>query len=186
MAGIGEKPKTRSGPHFCAVCRHAAATISSTSSHVVRRKPPLPRASWTAGALLRVVLRSTPRPRSGRARAGLAPEVREHAADVRVLDPDRAVDVPGGRDAALAAARLVRRQARLEQRVVERLHLPRDDPVLDVDHPGAAARAVDAVGRADRVVVLPAVPIELLPLAGLRLDEVLDPAHYGLTSVSSG
>ena len=87
---------------------------------------------------------------------------------------------------ALAAARLVRRQLRLEQRVVGRLHLPGDDALLDVDHPGAAAGAVDAVRRAHGAVVLPAVPVEVLPLAGLRLDEVLDPAHYGLTSVSSG
>ena len=81
--------------------------------------------------------------------ARLAPEVGEHAPDVRVLDPDRAVDVPGGRDAPLAAARLVGRQLRLEQRVVGRLHLPGDDAVLDVDHPGAAAGAVDAVRRAN-------------------------------------
>ena len=46
IAGMGEKPKTRSGPYFFAVYKFAAATISSTSSQFVRRNPPLPRAFW--------------------------------------------------------------------------------------------------------------------------------------------
>ena len=44
MAGIGEKPATRSGPYFLMVCTCAAATISAASSQVARTSPPLPRA----------------------------------------------------------------------------------------------------------------------------------------------
>src|SRR5438874_8511544 len=44
IAGIGEKPITRSGPHLRAVYRAAAEINSDTSSHLARRKPPLPRA----------------------------------------------------------------------------------------------------------------------------------------------
>ena len=45
MAGIGEKPATRSGPYFLIVWTCAAATISLASSHVARTSPPLPRAA---------------------------------------------------------------------------------------------------------------------------------------------
>jgi hypothetical protein len=44
MAGIGEKPTTRSGPYALTVCTCAAAMSSVTSSQVDRRNPPLPRA----------------------------------------------------------------------------------------------------------------------------------------------
>src|SRR5262249_60992255 len=43
--------------------------------------------------------------------------------------------------------------------------LPRDQPVLHIDVPRARAGAVDAVGRADDLVVLPAVAVERFPLA---------------------
>ncbi|CAB4597443.1 unannotated protein [freshwater metagenome] len=44
IAGIGEKPKTRSGPYFLIVCTCAAAIISEISPHCARTNPPLPRA----------------------------------------------------------------------------------------------------------------------------------------------
>ena len=44
IAGMGEKPATRSGPYFLIVWTWAAATISLASSHVARTRPPLPRA----------------------------------------------------------------------------------------------------------------------------------------------
>ena len=44
MAGMGEKPATRSGPYFLIVWTCAAATISAASSQVARTRPPLPRA----------------------------------------------------------------------------------------------------------------------------------------------
>jgi hypothetical protein len=46
MAGIGEKPITRSGPCFLIVYTLAAATISLTSSQLERTKPPSPRTLW--------------------------------------------------------------------------------------------------------------------------------------------
>ena len=45
MAGMGENPATRSGPHFLMVWTWAAATISEASSQVARTSPPLPRAA---------------------------------------------------------------------------------------------------------------------------------------------
>src|SRR5215212_12087689 len=109
-----------------------------------------------------------------------APQVEQRASCIWVFHPDRAVDVPRGGDAALAAARLIGRQTRLEQRVVGLLHLPGDDPVLYVDRPRAAAGAINAMGAAYDVVVLPAVAVELLPLALLRIDDVEYPAHERL------
>ena len=114
---------------------------------------------------------------AGMAPLGRAPQVDQHAAHVGVLHPQRAVDVPGVGDAALAAARLVGGQLGIEARVVERLQLPGDDALLDVDVPAAAAGAVDAVGRAHDLVVGPAVAVEVLPRALLRGEDVLDPAH---------
>ncbi len=46
MAGIGEKPATRSGPYSLMVWTCAAAIISVASAHVTRTSPPLPRARW--------------------------------------------------------------------------------------------------------------------------------------------
>lgn len=46
MAGMGEKPATRSGPYVLMVCTWAAAVISIASSHEARTRPPLPRARW--------------------------------------------------------------------------------------------------------------------------------------------
>ena len=43
MAGMGEKPITRSGPCVLTVYAFADAIISFTSSHVARIKPPRPR-----------------------------------------------------------------------------------------------------------------------------------------------
>ncbi len=45
IAGIGEKPATRSGPQRLIVWTYAAATSSATSSHDARTSPPLPRAA---------------------------------------------------------------------------------------------------------------------------------------------
>ena len=78
---------------------------------------------------------------------------------------------------ALATARLVGGEPASSSGVVGRLRLPGDDAVLDVDVPGAAAGAVDAVRAAHHVVVLPAVAVELLPAPLVGIDDVLDPAH---------
>ncbi len=108
--------------------------------------------------------------------AGLLPQVQQRPAAVRVLDAQRAVQVPGVRNSALAAARLVRRQRRVQRRIVQPLHLPRHQAVLDVDHPRAPADAVHAVRAAHDLVVLPPVPVELLPAAEARGRFVFDPS----------
>ena len=46
MAGIGVKPKMRSGPWVWMVWMSEAATRVAASSHDTRTKPPLPRAAW--------------------------------------------------------------------------------------------------------------------------------------------
>ena len=106
-----------------------------------------------------------------------APEIEQDAARVRILDADRAVDVPRRRDAALAAARFVGRKILFEKRIIRLLHFPGDDAVLDVHLPRTSARAVHAVRTADDVIVLPAVAVELFPLTRFRVDQILDPSH---------
>ena len=46
MAGMGLKPMTRSEPWRLTVWMVEAATSSSTSLQELRRRPPMPRASW--------------------------------------------------------------------------------------------------------------------------------------------
>ena len=91
---------------------------------------------------------------------GLPEQLEQHTAHVGITDPGRRVGVPGKRRAARAPARLVVRPVRAGQRITSLLRLPRDDPVLDVHLPRAGARAVDAVGEADDLVIAPAVPVE--------------------------
>src|SRR4029078_9819772 len=101
-------------------------------------------------------------------RLRVAVHLEQHTADVRVAHPRGRVGVPGEGRALGAAARFVLRPVGADGGVVGLLRLPRDDPVLDVDLPRAGAGAVDAVGRADDLVVLPAVAVEGLPLAPPR------------------
>ena len=105
------------------------------------------------------------------------PKIHQDSAQVGILHTQRAVNVPGVHNPALAAAWLVQWQAALQFRVVERLHFPSDDAVLDVDHPRATAGAVDPVRASYDFIVLPAVAIELFPKAQLWIDDILDPAQ---------
>ena len=95
-------------------------------------------------------------------------------ADVRVLQPQRRVRVPGERRAARAAARLVLRHVRTRRGIVDRLRLPGDQALLDVHVPRARARAVHPVGGAHDLVVLPAPAVRALPIA--ILGDELTPA----------
>ena len=157
------KPPTRSGPvladrvhrrggdqlaRLLPVAAHqpAAATLAA-----VARRPPRPAANAATG--------------SGSARARRAPALEQAAADVRVAEPGRRVRVPGERRAARAPARLVVGPIRIGSRIVDRLALPGDQPVLDVDVPRARAGAVHAVRGAHDLVVAPAVAIGRLPAA---------------------
>ena len=59
--------------------------------------------------------------------------------------------------------------------IVQSLHFPGDNAVLDVNVPRAAACAVHTVRTADHFVVRPAVAVELFPLATLGINLVANP-----------
>ena len=112
-------------------------------------------------------------PGGDRVRVGgqcLAPEREQGRAHQRVLQTHRAVGVPGVSGAARAAAGLVVGETAAAGGVVRALGFPDNDPVLDVDVPGTGAGAVDAVGGADFFIVLPALAVEVLPLALAAAD----------------
>ena len=96
-----------------------------------------------------------------------APVLEQAPAHHRILHAVGAVQVPAVRRAARAAARLVVGHVPARARVIGLLRLPGDDATLDVDLPRAGARAVHAVGRADDLVVRPAVAVGILPGAVL-------------------
>src|SRR5699024_7062121 len=88
------------------------------------------------------------------------PQFHEPPTDVGVAHPGRGVGVPGEGRAARAPPWFVAGKIVADVGVIGLLRLPRDDPLLDVDLPRARARAVDAVGGADHLVVTPAVAVE--------------------------
>ena len=102
-----------------------------------------------------------------------AVQVEQTAADHRVLDAVRRVQVPRERGTTLAAARLVVGQVLAGARVVGLLHLERHQAVLDEDLPRTAARAVHAVGGAHHLVVAPAVAVGILPVAVFIGDDTV-------------
>ena len=102
-------------------------------------------------------------------RLGLAEHLQQHAAHVGIADPGRRVGVPGEGCPARAPSRLVLRPVGAGGGVVGLLGLPGDDPVLDVDLPGAGPGAVHAMGRAHHLVVAPAVAVERVALASALL-----------------
>ena len=91
--------------------------------------------------------------------------VEQPRAHVGVADAGGGVGVPGEGSAARAAAGLVLGHVRARGGVVGDLLLPGDDPVGDVDLPGARAGAVHPVGGVDHLVVAPPVPVEGVGLA---------------------
>ena len=87
-------------------------------------------------ALVRVSLNGGPR--FHRILAGFtlgAIQVEQTATDQRMLDAVRAVQIPGERSTALAAARLMIRQILASARIVGLLHFVGDQPVLDKNSP---------------------------------------------------
>jgi hypothetical protein len=100
----------------------------------------------------------------GRGLARRAPTLEQAAAHVRMLEPRGRIRVPRERCPARATARLMIRPVRIRARVVHRLALPRDQPVLDEHVPRARARAVDAMRGAHHLVMTPAVAIGRLPV----------------------
>jgi hypothetical protein len=108
-----------------------------------------------------------------------APALEQAPAHVRVLQARRRVRVPRERGAPRTPARLVVGAVRVGAWVVDRLALPGDQPVLDVDVPRARAGAVDPVGGAHDLVVAPAVAIGGLPAAA-PADQHAPPLGAGL------
>ena len=102
---------------------------------------------------------------------GRAEGVQQHRAHVGVADARGGVGVPGEGGAARAAAGLVLRHVRARGGVVGDLLLPGDDPVGDVDLPGARAGAVHPVGGVDHLVVAPPVAVEGVGLAAAGEEE---------------
>ena len=103
---------------------------------------------------------------------GLTEHVEQDAAHVGVFDAGGRVLVPAERGAARAAARLVLGHVGAGGRVVRLLGLPGDDPVLDVDLPGARTCAVHAVSGAHDLVVAPALAVEGVAVAPALKEEL--------------
>ena len=95
--------------------------------------------------------------------ARLAPERSELAAQIRILDAVRIVEIPRERRSARAAARLEVRHVRARLRIIVLLVLPSHEPVLDIDVPAARTRAVDTVRRVNALVKRPTVAIGVFP-----------------------
>src|SRR3990172_8856889 len=106
---------------------------------------------------------------------GAFPEIEQRPSNVGVLHPQGAIEVPGVGNAPLASTGFVGRQPGFERRVIQPLHFPGYDPVLHIDLPGTAPRAVHPVGAADDLVVLPAIAVKLLPTSQFRLGLIFDP-----------
>ncbi|OPZ83967.1 MAG: hypothetical protein BWY76_02047 [bacterium ADurb.Bin429] len=111
-----------------------------------------------------------------------APEIEQHPARVWVFDAQGTIHVPGVGDTALASAGLVWWKLTVNHRIVKRLHLPGDNPILDVYIPTAPASTVHAMRAAEHPVIGPAVAVEIFPLPLLWGEDVLNPGHGHLSS----
>ena len=107
----------------------------------------------------------------------LAVVLQQNAANIRIAHARRRIRVPGERGSSGAPARLVLGLVGADRRVVGLLRLPGDHAVLDVDLPRTRSGAVDAVCRADHLVVRPAVPVEVV--RGPAADLVQGPLVLG-------
>src|SRR5690606_38615250 len=105
--------------------------------------------------------------------ARLAPELEQGAADQRVLNPVRAVQVPGIARPARTTTRLVVGQVGPGARIVGLPGFPGHQAVLDVDLPAARTGAVHPVGGPHDLVVLPAPPVAVLPGPVLLLGDAV-------------
>ena len=184
IAGIGEKPATRSGPYSLDGV-HVRGRDRSPAPRPRRPGPARPcRGPAGSGGAAPGRPGCRPRPRPGRRAAPWprgtsrpARRARTGSAPGSASRCTRRTRRPAGSRAARTRAGPGRR------RVVGLLRLPGDDAVLDVDLPRARAGAVHAVGGAHDLVVGPAVPVEGvgLPAADLvqgpAVRRDLRPAH---------
>ena len=102
-----------------------------------------------------------------------AVQVEQTTADQRMLDPVRAVQIPGEGSAALTAARLMVRQILAGARIVGLLHFVGDQAVLDKNFPRTAAGTVHAVRGTHDFVMRPAGAVGGFPLAILVGDDTV-------------
>ena len=109
----------------------------------------------------------------------LAPKLSEIAPKVRILDAQRAVEIPRERSAARTAARLKVRHIGRSLGIVKCLILPSHEAVLHIDVPAARPRAVHAVRRTHPLVERPAVAVHVLPVASTFMN-LLVPARRPL------
>lgn len=91
---------------------------------------------------------------------GLAVHLDQHAAGIRIAHSGGRIAVPGERGTPGAPPRLVFGPVRADGGIVGLLGLPGDDPVLDVDLPRARSGAIDAVRRANHLVVAPSIAVK--------------------------
>jgi hypothetical protein len=77
---------------------------------------------------------------------GFPIHLQQDAAGIRISDSCGGVGVPGEGGTARAAAGLILWSIGADRRIVSLLGLPGDDPVADVDLPGAGTGAVHTVG----------------------------------------
>jgi hypothetical protein len=163
MAGIGEKPMTRSGPYF--LDRMHVGGGDDLVDLVPARTHEAAEAAHALVILALGVVLDDRRPRVDRIlrQPRLAPQLEQAAAHHRVLHAVGAVEVPRVRGTARAAARFVVGHVPARARVVGLLGFPGDDAALDVNLPRAGARAIHAVRRTHDLVVRPAVAVGVLP-----------------------
>ena len=102
--------------------------------------------------------------------AHFAPDFHQLAPDQRVFHPVGRIEIPTVGRAARTAARFVIGQVGARARIVGLLRLPCDDARLDVDFPRTRPGAVHPMGRAHDLVVTPALPIGVFPVAVVARD----------------
>jgi hypothetical protein len=90
-----------------------------------------------------------------------------------MLDPVRAVQIPGEGSAALATARFMVRQILASARIVSLLHFVSDQTILDKNSPRTAAGTVHTVCGAHDLVMRPTTAISRFPLAILVSDDAV-------------
>ena len=140
--------------------------------HLIPRRadePALPALALVPPRALRVIDDLRPRVhRIAQPRSRLAEHLDQTPAHIRVAQPQRRVRVPRERRPPRTTTRLVLRRLRTDRRIVGRLRLPRDQPVLHEHLPRTRARAIHPVRRAHHLVVRPAPPVRTLPSTVLR------------------
>ena len=152
--------------------RHLVPIRAHEAAHAARR--------LVALLLRRIVGDAAPRlKRRLMALPRLAPKLRKVAPEIRVLDAQRAVEIPRERSAARTATRLKVRHIGRSLGIVKCLILPSHEAVLHIDVPAARPRAVHAVRRTHPLVERPAVAVHVLPVASTFMN-LLVPARRPL------